>query len=245
MQYTLMSHGKVLGRTGAAFPPDELPAGASVWHLVPAAAFDFVEPIIAELTAPPALALVEEVIPTQEAYLHPAWSEREAQMERLIAEAARIHHFRLVLERYEALDLELRDASGRRLADDDTHRHEADGEPPRHCARTWRRSIPAKRTGWTRPSRATCSWRGSRARRRRRPPDLAAPRAARQRGRGVAEEIEQVPRREPDPAIGIAPDAPHDRRRAEDQAPGGVRPGLRRVHLVDDPLVALGIHHDS
>ena len=37
-------------------------------------------------------------------------------MERLVHEAARIHHFRLVLERYEALDLELRDASGRRLA---------------------------------------------------------------------------------------------------------------------------------
>lgn len=116
MQYTLMSHGKVLGRTGAAFPPDELPAGASVWHLVPTAAFDYVEPIIAELTAPSALELVEDVIPTQEAYLHPAWSEREAQMERLIGEAARIHHFRMVLERYEALDLELRDASGRRLA---------------------------------------------------------------------------------------------------------------------------------
>lgn len=116
MQYTLMSHGKVLGRTGAAFPTDELPAGASVWHLVPTAAFDFVEPIIAELTAPPALALVADVIPTQEAYFHPAWSEHEAQMERLVHEAARIHHFRLVLERYEALDLELRDASGRRLA---------------------------------------------------------------------------------------------------------------------------------
>ena len=116
MRYTLMSHGKVLGHTGAAFPHDELPAGASVWHLVPGAAFDFVEPIIAELTAPPALELVEDVIPTQEAYLHPAWSEHEAQMERLVNEAARIHHFRLVLERYEALELELRDAGGRRLA---------------------------------------------------------------------------------------------------------------------------------
>ena len=116
MQFTLMSHGKVLGHTGAAFPRDELPAGASVWHLVPCAAFDFVEPLIAELTAPPALELVEDVIPTQEAYLHPAWSEHEAQMERLVNEAARIHHFRLVLERYEALELELRDAGGRRLA---------------------------------------------------------------------------------------------------------------------------------
>jgi hypothetical protein len=115
MQYTLMSHGKVLGHTGAAFPPDELPAGATVWHLVPSTAFDVVEPIIAELTAPPAMTLVEEVIPTQEAYLHPAWHEHEAQMERLTHEAARIHHFRMVLERYEALDLELRDANGRRL----------------------------------------------------------------------------------------------------------------------------------
>jgi hypothetical protein len=116
VHYTLMSHGKVLGYTGAAFPSDELPAGASVWHLVPTAAFDFVEPIIAELTAPPALSLVQEVIPTQDAYLHPARNEHEAQMERLVHEAARIHHFRLVLERYEELGLELRDASGRRMA---------------------------------------------------------------------------------------------------------------------------------
>jgi hypothetical protein len=115
VHYALMSHGKVLGHTGAAFPPDELPAGANVWHFVPTAAFDLVEPIIAELTAPPALALVDEVIPTQDAYLHPSRREHEAQMEVLMREAARIHHFRLVLERYEALDLELRDAGGRRV----------------------------------------------------------------------------------------------------------------------------------
>ena len=116
MQYALMSHGEVLGYTGAALASDELPSGATLWHLVPTAAFDFVEPIIAELTAPPALALVEDVIPAQDAYLHPAWNEHEEQMERLVHEAARIHHFRLVLERYEDLDLELRDAGGRRVA---------------------------------------------------------------------------------------------------------------------------------
>jgi hypothetical protein len=116
VHYTLMSHGTVLGHTGATFPPDELPAGAHVWHFVPSAAFDVIEPIIAELTAPPALSLVEEVIPTQDAYLHPARKEHEAQMERLTREAERIHHFRLVLERYESLDLELREATGRRVA---------------------------------------------------------------------------------------------------------------------------------
>jgi hypothetical protein len=116
MHFTLMSHGKALGRTGAAFPADELPAGTSAWHLIPTEAFDLVEPIVAELSAPPALRLVEDVIPTQDAYLYPAWNEQEAQMERLMNEAARIHHFRLVLERYEALDLELRDGSGRRVA---------------------------------------------------------------------------------------------------------------------------------
>jgi hypothetical protein len=115
VHYALMSHGKVLGHTGAEFPPDELPTGASLWHFVPTPAFDLVEPIIAELTAPPALALVDEVIPTQDAYLHPSRREHEAQMERLMHEAARIHHFRLVLERYEALDLELRDGAGRRV----------------------------------------------------------------------------------------------------------------------------------
>jgi hypothetical protein len=116
MQYTLMSHGKVLGHTGAVLPSDELPAGASVWQFVPSAAFDLVEPIIAELTAPPALELVEEVIPTQDAYLHPAWNEHEAEMERLVDEAPRIHHFRLVLERFESLGLQLHDAGGRQLA---------------------------------------------------------------------------------------------------------------------------------
>ena len=116
MQYALMSHGQVLGYTGLAFPSDQLPTGANLWHLVPTPAFDFVEPIIAELTAPPALTLVDEVIPTQDAYLHAALGEQEAQMERAMHEAARIHHFRLVLERYEDLELELRDPTGHRVA---------------------------------------------------------------------------------------------------------------------------------
>ena len=115
MHYALMSHGRVLGHTAAEFPADELPAGTTAWHFVPAPAFAAVEPIVAELSAPPALSLVEEVLPTQDEYLHPAWSEHEAQMERLMGEASRIHHFRLVLERYENLDLELRDVSGRRV----------------------------------------------------------------------------------------------------------------------------------
>jgi hypothetical protein len=115
VHFTLMSHGTVLGHTGAEFPASELPSGAVVWHLVPAPAFDLVEPIVAELTAPPALSLVEEVIPTQDDYLHPTQGEHEAQLERLMAQAARVHHFRLVLERYERLDLELRDAAGRRV----------------------------------------------------------------------------------------------------------------------------------
>ena len=114
--YTLTSHGTVLGHTGAAFPADELPLGAHLWHLIPTRAFDLVEPIIAELTAPPALSLVEEVIPTRDDYLHPGWSEQQAQMDRLLDEAARVHHFRLVLERYEGLGLELHDGTGRRVA---------------------------------------------------------------------------------------------------------------------------------
>jgi hypothetical protein len=116
VHFTLMSHGTVLGHTGAEFHASELPPDAAVWHLVPAPAFALVEPIVAELTAPPALTLVEEVIPTQDDYLHPGRGEHEAQMERLMAQAARVHHFRLVLERYERLDLELRDATGRKVS---------------------------------------------------------------------------------------------------------------------------------
>jgi hypothetical protein len=115
-RYTLVSHGTVLGHTGAAFPAEGLPVGASLWHLIPSRGFESVEPIIAELTAPPALWLVEEVIPTPDAYLHPGWGQQQVQMRRLMEEAARVHHFRLVLERYEALGLELRDGAGHRVA---------------------------------------------------------------------------------------------------------------------------------
>jgi hypothetical protein len=113
--YALVSHGKVLGYTGALFPWDELPMGARVWHFVPLPAFDFVEPIIAELTAPPALELVESVIPTQDEYLHSCRDGSPVYADDLLDEAARLHHFREVLERYESLDLELRDGSGRRV----------------------------------------------------------------------------------------------------------------------------------
>ena len=113
--YTVVSHGKVLGHTGAVLPADELPMGAYIWHFVPLPAFDLVEPIIAELTAPPAIALVEDVIPTQDEYLHSCKDGSPANLDELVNEAARLHHFREVLERYEALDLELRDASGRRV----------------------------------------------------------------------------------------------------------------------------------
>jgi hypothetical protein len=114
--YTVLSHGKVLGHTGARFPADQLPVGACIWHFVPLPAFDAVEPIIAELTAPPAIELVEDVIPTQSEYLHSCRDGSPACLDDLIDQAARLHHFREVLERYERLDLELRDASGRRVS---------------------------------------------------------------------------------------------------------------------------------
>ncbi|MEO8560616.1 MAG: hypothetical protein ABI601_00985 [bacterium] len=118
MHYALVSHGKVLGYTGALFPVGELPAGARVWHFVPLPAFDYVEPIIAELTAPAALEFVESVIPTQAEYLHSCQDGAPAYADDLMLEAARLHHFREVLERYESLDLELRDATGRRVGTD-------------------------------------------------------------------------------------------------------------------------------
>ena len=113
--YALVSHGKVLGYTGALFPTDELPAGSRVWHFVPLPAFDYVEPIIAELTAPPALELVESVIPTQAEYLHSCRDGSPVLADEIVDEAVKLHHFREVLERYGSLDLELRDGSGRRV----------------------------------------------------------------------------------------------------------------------------------
>jgi hypothetical protein len=114
--YTLVSHGRVLGYTGALLPADGLPKGARIWHFVPSPAFDVVEPIIAELTAPPALQLVADVIPSQAEYLHSCNDGSPACLDELVNEAVRLHHFREVLERYESLDLELRDASGRRVS---------------------------------------------------------------------------------------------------------------------------------
>src|SRR4051812_28364121 len=95
--YALVSHGKVLGYTGALFPADELPMGARVWHFVPLPAFDYVEPIIAELSAPPALELVESVIPTQDEYLHSCKDGSPVYADALVDEAVRLHHFREVL----------------------------------------------------------------------------------------------------------------------------------------------------
>ena len=48
VHYALMSHGKMLGHTGALLPVSGLPPATSVWHFVPAGAFELVEPIIAE-----------------------------------------------------------------------------------------------------------------------------------------------------------------------------------------------------
>jgi hypothetical protein len=118
MHYALVSHGKMLGYTGALLPAKELPAGARVWHFVPLPAFEFIEPIIAELTAPPALELVESVIPTQAEYLHSCRDGSPAYSDDLMDEAPRLHHFREVLERYESLGLELRDPTGRRVGTD-------------------------------------------------------------------------------------------------------------------------------
>ena len=143
--YTLTSHGTVLGHTGAAFPADELPPGAHLWHLIPTRAFDLVEPIIAELTAPPALSLVEEVIPTRDDYLHPGWGEQQAQMDRLMDEAARVHHFRLVLERYEGLGLELHDATGRRVA---VSPMIAKQIVPTETVRAFAESVDPEEAGW-------------------------------------------------------------------------------------------------
>ena len=43
-RYTLVSHGTVLGHTGAAFPAEGLPVGASLWHLITSRGFEAVEP---------------------------------------------------------------------------------------------------------------------------------------------------------------------------------------------------------
>lgn len=111
MSFTLMSHGRVLGRTGVELPPPA-PRTRS-WQFIPGAAFADVRPLFAAL--PAAIEDSQEAIPTQGELEAIPEAEREAHMRALLRSDPRMSRFIELSERLEALDLELRDATGDRL----------------------------------------------------------------------------------------------------------------------------------
>lgn len=111
MSFTLMSHGRALGRTGVELPPPA-PRTRS-WQFIPSAAFAEVRPLFAAL--PAAIEDSQEAIPTQgELEAIPA-AEREDHMRALLRTDPRMARFIELSEQLEALELVLLDAAGQRL----------------------------------------------------------------------------------------------------------------------------------
>ena len=112
MSYTLVSHGRTLGRTGVELPPPA--SGMRSWHFVPAEAFADTRPLFTAL--PAAIEDSEEVIPTQGELEAIPEAAREEHMRGLLLADPRMARFIELSEQLEALDLALLDASGIRLA---------------------------------------------------------------------------------------------------------------------------------
>jgi hypothetical protein len=112
MSYTLVSHGRTLGRTGVELPPPA-PAMRS-WQFLPAPAFAETRPLFAAL--PTAIEDSQEAIPTQGELEAIPEAEREERMRALLLADPRMARFLELSEQLEALDLVLLDARGERLA---------------------------------------------------------------------------------------------------------------------------------
>ncbi len=111
MTFTLRSHGRALGHTGAELPP---PApGMRSWHFLPEPSFADVRPLFAAL--PAAIEQSEEVIPTQGELATIPEEEREQRMRELFLSDPRMQRFIELSGQLEALALELQGSDGRAL----------------------------------------------------------------------------------------------------------------------------------
>jgi hypothetical protein len=108
MQYTLMSHGRALGRTGVELPPPA-PRTRS-WQFIPAPAFAEARELFAAL--PAAIEDSQEAIPTQGELEAIPEAEREERVRELLRADSRMARFIELSERLEAMALELVDAEG-------------------------------------------------------------------------------------------------------------------------------------
>ena len=111
MTYTLVSHGRTLGRTGVELPP---PApGTRSWHFLPAAAFADARALFAAL--PAAIEDSQEVIPTQGELEAIPEAEREERVRAMMQADPRMQRFVELSGRLEAMQLRLLDEGGQAL----------------------------------------------------------------------------------------------------------------------------------
>lgn len=111
MTYTLVSHGRTLGRTGVELPP---PApGTRSWHFLPAEAFADARALFAAL--PAAIEDSQEVIPTQGELEAIPEAEREERVRAMMQADPRMQRFVELSGQLEALQLRLLDDAGRAL----------------------------------------------------------------------------------------------------------------------------------
>jgi hypothetical protein len=111
MTYTLVSHGRTLGRTGIELPP---PApGTRSWHFLPAAAFADARALFAAL--PAAIEDSQEAIPTQGELEMIPEPEREERVRAMMQGDPRMQRFVELSGQLEAMELRLLDDAGRAL----------------------------------------------------------------------------------------------------------------------------------
>ena len=111
MRYSLLSHGRVLGRTGVELPPPG--AGLRSWQFIPAPAFADSRPLFAAL--PAAIEDSQEVIPTQGELEAIPEHEREERVRAMMLADPRMARFIELSEQLEALALVLTDERGATL----------------------------------------------------------------------------------------------------------------------------------
>ena len=111
MTYTLVSHGRALGRTGVELPP---PApGTRSWHFLPAAAFADARALFAAL--PAAIEDSQDAIPTQGELEMIPEREREERVRAMMQADPRMQRFVELSGQLEAMELRLLDDAGRAL----------------------------------------------------------------------------------------------------------------------------------
>jgi hypothetical protein len=111
MAYSLMSRGRVLGRTGVELPPPG--RGLRSWQFIPAPAFAESRALFAAL--PAAIEDSQEVIPTQGELEAFPEHEREERVRALMLADPRMARFIELSARLEALELVLVDDEGHTL----------------------------------------------------------------------------------------------------------------------------------